>query len=248
MEIKNSFLLSDTNLQGYYRLESNLKDSSTKGRTLTAVNTLTYIDYKYGKGYSQNNNKANYLKINNNMRITGGVMSMGCWFTDVATESSAGDRGILCQADATTSKTRFGICRTNGYLRFSRDGFGGGGISGAINLDWDTYIDTTKKTFLVLTYDGTNIRAYVDGVLRGTTPASGNGNGYSGSVTGFFVGMFEGWTGEDTTYNANGIYDEPFILNKTLSAEEIQTIFADYSTNYLKQYRRTRIPGSITGL
>lgn len=248
MEIYSSFLSSDANLQGYYRLESNLKDSSTKGRTLTAVNTLTYVDYKYGKGYSQNNNKINYLKVNNTMRITGGAMSMGCWFTDVGTSNDANDHGILCQADATTSKTRFGIKRTNGYLCFSRDGFGGGGTSGAINLDWDTYVNTTKKTFLVLTYDGTNVRAYVDAVLRGTVAASGNGNGWTGSVNGFFVGMFEGWTGEDTTYNANGIYDEPFILNKTLSLGEIETVFADYSTNYLQQYRRTRIPGSITGI
>lgn len=248
-EIINLPIFTDVNLQGYYRLESNLNDSSSKGRTLTAVNALNYIDFKYGKGYTQNNNKINYLKINNTMGITGGAMSMGCWFMDVATETSGVDHGIICQADATTSKTRFGIKKTNSYLNFSRDGFGGGGTTGIINLNWATYISTTRKTLLVLTYDGSNLRAYVDGLpVGGPTAASGNGAGYSGSVNGFFVGMFEGWAGEDTTYNANGIYDEPFILNRCLAADEILAINNETSLNSLKFYRRTRFTGSITGI
>ena len=151
-EFYGTSLLTDANIQGYYRLESNLSDSTTNARTLTGNGSTAYTTGKFGNAYTQSNNKVNYLNVANSMGVDGGNMSMGVWFKDVGTENAGTERGIMSQVNI-TSKTRFGIRRLGTNLVFGRDGVGGGGTAGAVTVDWSTNVSQANYNLLVLTYD-----------------------------------------------------------------------------------------------
>lgn len=223
-QLLDTYIFNDANLQGYWKLESNLNDSSKVGATLTGINTVAYTTGKWSTGYTQSNNKTNYLRSTSSFNVDGGAMSMGCWFKDVGTETGVTERGIMSQVNI-TSKTRFGIACQGTNLYFGRDGIGGGGTPGSVLVPWSTYTSTSIFRLYVLTYDGSTIRAYVDGNFVGSAAASGNGAGYAGAVTGFGVGIFQGWAGWDTSYNANGIYDDVFIYNRELKPGEVMGLY-----------------------
>lgn len=224
-ELTTNSLAQSSNLQGYYRLESNLNDSSGNSRTLTGVNTVAYDSpAKFGNGYHQSNSKTNYLRINNAMNVNGGAITIGGWFKNVNTESS-GDRGIVCQVNI-SSNVRYGIRRNGTNLVFSRDGVGGGGTPGSVSVDWSSHISSSEYVFLTISYDGVSVRGYVNGDQVGSAvAASGNGNGFAGAVSGFGVGIFQGWAGWDSTYAANGRYDDFFIFDRALTTTEINGIY-----------------------
>lgn len=246
IEFANSSFIFDANLSANYKFEDNLTDSSGDGRTLTGVGTVAYTTGLFGKAYTQSNSKNNYLYTSNSMDVDGGAITMGCWFKDVGTEYTATSaRGLLSQVN-TNTKTRYGILAQSSNIYFGRDGVGGGGTSGSVAVPWTSYMSNASFNNLILTYDTTNICGYINGEFLGQAPASGNGAGYAGSVTGFGVGIFQGWAGWDTTYSANGIYDDVFVENRAFSASEVASYYADSVYNYLVLPRRNRFLGSIS--
>lgn len=206
-------------------LNGNSTDSSGNGFNLSEVGSGgTYIQGKFGKSFDQNGSN-NYLKYSGSIGIDGGNITMNIWVKDVATSSGAGGHGFLCLGN-TTSKTRYAITKDGASnLLFLRDGFGGGGTGGAVTVTYSSYVTTTKYTLLTLTYDGTNVKGYADGVYLGQAAASGNGNGYAGSETAVSVGRLQGWDGFTYDYGADAIYDEPTIENRAWSPEEVKKYY-----------------------
>lgn len=81
-------------------------------------------------------------------------------------------------------------------------------------------LGTTNWYHLVLTYDLTNVKGYVNGVLVGTTAASGNGinNGESDK---FVIGM-----AKNLTDNSSPMYvDETSVYNTALSQYEVTLLY-----------------------
>lgn len=98
---------------------------------------------------------------------------------------------------------------TSGCLRF--------GSAGVIRADGGALIATGTAKHCAMTFDGSNVRFYVDGVLDNTT-------GFSGSLgtptdTGLSIANKDGWgsTGEMLT----GVIDEVAIYNSVLSGARI---------------------------
>lgn len=110
---------------------------------------------------------------------------------------------------------QFGM--TSGKLQFTKVG-GTGGIVAAVTTP--TYHDGTKRLFAV-TYDGTNIRLYVNGVLIGSpTSAAGNlGTGISP------LGIAKGWAGTTDNLPSQspfiGTIDEVALFSSALSASDL---------------------------
>ena len=247
---QNHPLITDANLQGYWKFEENLTDSSGNGHTLTPNGTPTYQnDGKYDyvnflQRYTQVT-QGYYALISDGMNVDGGDITMCVWFRDFTTRTGT-DSGIIGQANI-TSHTRYAISRDSAGtgLIFYRGGIGGGGTEGKITLTWATYISTTTWAHLSLTYDGTNVKAYVNGNYINQAAASGDGSGCGGSATGFGVGITSGWDGwTGPKYCAMGHYDEAVVFNRALTAEEISSIYNFQLLNN-RRYRRIRLPGSI---
>ena len=75
---------------------------------------------------------------------------------------------------------------------------------------------------LLMTYDGSNIKLYVNGQLEGTQSASGNIGGNNSSGVRFAVGSLEI---NDSRYRFDGTIDEVAIWNDALSLSDINTLY-----------------------
>ena len=94
-----------------------------------------------------------------------------------------------------------------------------------VSFDGPTYnvtLGTTNWNHIVYTYDGTNIRGYINGSLvAGPTAASGNG---SSAQSDFFSIGADRASGSGQSF-FSGLIDEVSCFNRALSLSEIQTIY-----------------------
>lgn len=204
---------------GIYHL-SDVNDSSGNSNTLTNNNTVTFDSSRIGNGAnfgSSNTNK--YLNRATNMGIDGGACTFNYW-VKMQTEIGSAFQYFFGQGSNTT-KVKF-------YCKYDYNG-------GARRLEFSRTkntvanqtvqitgaIGTTAWNMHTLTYDGTTLRAYINGIERGNTAASGNGttNGYNGFAIG--AGFNENDLGGISYYSSTYI-DEFAVFNKALSAMEIR--------------------------
>jgi hypothetical protein len=181
-------------LVSYFKFDDNLKDSNNQTPDGTNNGNVTFIEGKSGKAISLSG--SNYITFSRKTYKSGNNISISIWF-----------------------KANHGVLR---YFLWGND-FGAatkvGNAAFAISLPntnsalGDYVADTW--THMVGTYDGTNIKVYINGVLKGTTLHAGN---ISSMDTDLFVGRF------DTEY-WKGSLDEFFIYNKVLSQEEVTQLY-----------------------
>ena len=91
-----------------------------------------------------------------------------------------------------------------------------GGIPANEQVEGDIILSTNTWYHIAATYDGSQMKFYIDGTLRGTTPVSGT---IPNSGKDIWIGGNEVW-GE---YFA-GLIDELYIFARALSEEEIQAL------------------------
>lgn len=232
-ELYNTPLFSDANLIAYYRL-ANTSDS--KGSfTLTNYNSVGFATGKFGNGANYgaaNTNK--YLGTTNTLGINGGAMSMSLWWQNNGTVVGHQMLDVAVQGN-TSSKIMYRINYDNrsggSKYKFYRNGFGGmaSGTTGEIIID--AIPATSGYDHLVLTYDGTTLKGYLNGKLVGSAAASGNGAGWSGMAGGFLLGAVMAWDGWKT-YDPGGFYaslsgvlDDVAVFNRALTAAEVSLLY-----------------------
>lgn len=216
-QIADDPLLTDANLKAYYKFNSGAltTDSGPNGLTLTAASSPIETAGKFGGGvdYGSSGNNGHY--VNNDLGITNGAYTVGCW---VNFNSIAAGAAIINIGDyGTQVGTRFDWYQPAASLRFYRVAFGGVGQQGP-TLSWTPTIGTWY--FLVMTYDGTNVKGYIDGVLIGTVAASGNGSGTTIPQDRLYING-------DVQYGNFGYakYDDCFAFNRALTATEIYRLY-----------------------
>jgi hypothetical protein len=89
--------------------------------------------------------------------------------------------------------------------------------------DWGSRVDAigaiplNQWTYVTATYDGSNAKIYINGLLNNTAAASGNLAENSDNV---YIGM-----GNSTNFIAKGSIDDVRIYNRALSATEVQQLY-----------------------
>lgn len=237
LEVFNTPLASDANLQGLWRLDD-ANDSSGKGRNFTPIGSPTYVSGLFGNCVSIPLNTS-LLSIANNLGCTGGAISLSLWVNqDVEIGTSVVQ---LAQQNAATNTIGNGILyEYNGgtrrlYFRRTKWNVAHEGPVYNITLGTGTWFH------IVYTYDGTNVRGYVNGALvAGPTAASGNGSGVQGDS---FV----------LSSHPSGAVkiDDVCVFNRVLTAAEVLSLYQGdgwaASTNYLTNYRpRKRTSGAVS--
>jgi hypothetical protein len=208
-------LLPNSGIQGLYHLED-VNDSSGNARTLTNVNTVTFVAGKLRNCADLGNANSNkYLYVANAMGIDGGICSIEI-LVKLRAEIASSLWVLSAQNIITSSKTSNGIhYEYNGGTRrlsFSR---GKNGVAEQASY-YNIALGTSNWYLLHYTYDGTYIRGYLNGTLvSGPTAASGNGSAAIG-ITSFSFGA-----NTEPLYFASALIDGGAIWNRVLSASEI---------------------------
>lgn len=206
----------------YYRLE-NVNDSKNS-YTLTNNNTVTFTTAKYLNGAdfgTTNTNKS--LSIVNNFGITNGACTISMW-ANIRTAIGDGAFWELAGLENSTSDNLYGIAYTrSGSTRsvvFQR--YRQGVSSDAVSYNLDLGTNTWYQ--LAVTYDGTNLRGYLNGALV-AGPSSYTGDGTGITANSFAIGNLRGAAAGNTYYSS--IYaDDVGIWNRALSDTEILQLFS----------------------
>ena len=240
LELFKTPLAADANLKGYWRLEADGSDSSGNGKTLSASGSPTYGAGVFGNAVTFPTNTA-VLSIVDDLGVQGGACSISFWVklaSDIA--SSAFN---FCQQNDGGTVT--GNCVSYEYnagtrrLYFRRSKWNvahqGPYYNVALGTGWN---------HIVYTYDGTNVRGYLNGALvAGPTAASGNG---SGVLTDSFT-----LTGAADAVAGDVSKEDVAFFNRALTAAEVLSLYQGdgwaASTNTLTNYRqRKRTPGAVS--
>ena len=215
VEINDTYLLDDSNLQGYWRLESDGTDSSGNGYTLAGT-APTYTTGKFGNGGDFDSANNEYLLIAaancGNIKITGD-QTWSCWYKP---EDIGSDYRLMGIANSGVS---------DGWMNFIHDGASNKPIfqyrgSGAIaSIVSDTVMSAGTWYHICGTYTGSNdlLEIYVNGVRNFDTAATAQIT----PVGDFAIGRMGGYVADET----NGIIDDVAIWNRVLTDAEVQFLY-----------------------
>jgi hypothetical protein len=231
------------NIVAYYKLDESSGNAtdSVGGFTLTNNNTVAYSTGKINNGAdggSANTNK--YLSVANDLGVAGGNCSISFWVKNNTEVGAGGDYSFVHQGDLGTFVNNTVWYEYNGgtrRLNFYRQRQNVGGSSAYYTVT----LGTSNFTHIVYTYDGTDIRGYVDGSLvAGPTAASGSGS--AGAIDIFQIMSFYAY-GTYTERIASSIVDEVGIWTRAISNSEVTSL---YNAGNGLQYPFTATSNNLT--
>jgi hypothetical protein len=202
---------------------SDLTDASGNGRTLTNKGTVTFASGINGTAttaaqFTGSTAQALYISDTGGadpFRIATG--SVGCWFR---TAKRGTYQHLLSKVNsgATSRSYEFYVNTSNGVTAnlFVDPATTSGTPSGVSDVADDRW------HLVVVTFDGTAVRAYVDAVLEGTASVTGALNGSTGPLN---IG---GYGADGSTAAANPHYgrvDEAFITADVLSDDQVRALY-----------------------
>lgn len=204
-----------TSLLAYFKLE----DANDFWAAFNLTNTGG-VSFAAGKV----NNAANYgvaldrhLSIADSLGIDGGAMSFSCWIKVAEAPANGTNINIAAQSNA-ASKTVYDLYYTNAAgvykLEFVR---ARQGVAAVINT-FTVTLDIDTWYHVVGSYDGTNIKLYLNNDLKDSDAASGSGTVSPGNNFDIGANRVEGsiW---------KGMIDEVGVWAKALSAQEIADLY-----------------------
>lgn len=206
-----------TNLVAYYKLED--VNDYYGAFTLTNTNTVAFNAGKISNAAnfgSANTNKN--LTTTNTLGINGGAISLACW-VNITTAPASGNFATIVQQDNNSSIVQYDFYYQNNAGTLRLDFWRYKVANGLEGPSYNVTLTPGTWYHLVFTYDGTNIRGYVNGSLvAGPTTASGTGSG--SLIDGFRIGS----TIDDALY-LSGLVDECGVWTKALSTTEITDLY-----------------------
>lgn len=209
----------------YYKLDESSGNAadSIGSRTLTNTGTSTYGAAKINNGADfGTSNTTKWLNTStDNYGIDGSSITIAGWI-NINTQISSGFHTLFGQGSTASFTGQYVEYDYNGGTRrllFYRE-------KGAVGVDGPTYNTTlTAGTWyhIAYTYDGTNVRGYINGSLvAGPTAASGNGSSVMTNGFGICDRFYSGAAlGNKTDMKA----DEVGIWSRALSASEITSLY-----------------------
>jgi hypothetical protein len=173
----------------------------------TVANMPAY-DY-YNKGTLKFDGSNDYVSVGANAILRGNSISLGVFFKTINNGQSV--QFIAGYGDTGVQGYWLGV--VGGPIRF----FVGNG-STSLQLNSGISPNNDQIYYVVGTYDGTNQRIYVDGVLMASSTSVNGSLSYTGMTDGFLIGQVQGFTGG--RYLTGNIYAMQ-VYNRALSATEV---------------------------
>ena len=214
IELYSTPLITDANLENYYRLDTTA-DSSGKGRTLTAVGSVSVGNTggKFGNcAFSSQWDKTNHYYATT-FAVGANTVSLGCWFLKNGAPTNDYEPTIM--AIGNTNRVYLTVIKNTGYASFST--FENGNYTN-VTLSTNVNICDNVWHLVVGVRDGTSVKLYVDGNLVG----SGTGTARTVDANVFNLGQNDS-TGINSMPNA--YIDDAFVFSRALSATEISKLY-----------------------
>ena len=220
-ELYTHSLFSDANLVAYYRMESGALTTDSKGaNTLTNYNTVADGIGKFGGGAdfgASNTDKA--LRVASDLGIGATTNITASIWVKLNTEISTGEYTFIDKNKAGATGTLIQIYyEYNGgtrRLNFRRLGSANAAVT------YNLTLGTSNWYHLVLTWDGTNMYAYVNGVSVGSAASSGTFN-----LTAYADQLAIGTTNSvDNVRYSSAIIDDVAIFSRALTASEVSQLY-----------------------
>jgi len=225
--------VSTSGLAGYWKFDEGsgtvAADSSGNGNNGTLVNGPTWTTGKVGNALSFNGVSA-AVTIPASTQYDTSTFTMSFWIKPLSLNSGGQWNNIVMGREAYTLKGfRFGLA-SNGAPRFWTTQSGG-----SITLASTAAAPLNAFAHVVVTYDGSTARMYVNGVQSGTAsgtyvPPSGVDLTIDGGIGG--------------TIPSNSVIDDVRWYNRALSASEIQTL---YNNGSVPDTASPSIPAGLSG-
>lgn len=212
-------------IKGYWRLDGNSNDASGNGNNLTNVGSVLFVPSKLNYGANLGaSNTTNTFVITTNCGIDGSAITMNI-LIKMQSEISAGVWSIAKISTGSPYYRNFHI--NYDYNAGNRRFVFGMNRDGAATYDsYKVFTAGTSNFYMLgLTYDGTTIKGFINGVQVSNIAASGNGSSsYSANFT---IGT---WREGVTYYNFSSIVaDEVILDNSAYSASEMKNKYASYT-------------------
>ena len=206
-------------IQGFWKLDETSGtryDETDNSYDLTDLNTVLYDTGKIGNAAKFQAANSEYLSIADDLGITGGAISISLWVKNLSEISANTYTFALQQDDGVDVYYSIQYVYNGGtrliVFRRTKCGVAVQGIS------YTATMGTSDWYHLVLTYDNTNIKGYVNNSLKDTVAASGNGTGTNADA--FYIGGFG-----TANYYASSLIDEVIVWNTALTAAEVSTVY-----------------------
>lgn len=213
-------------LLAYYKLD-NVNDSSGSGFTLTNNGSVTFSTGKIDNCAIINSyavTAVKYLSIANDLGVDGGSLTMAAWYKPSGQPATSGDHHtIVCHSGTTTDVNDMITYYNNSstmtvWFNRQKQGTANQAVSYATTLSNGTWYH------LVYTYDGSYVRAYINGSQVGSDVAA-SGSGSANQNDSFAIGAVQGNPAGTYYYTPNGIIDEVGVWNRALSGTEISELY-----------------------
>lgn len=209
----------DTNLVSYWKLDESSGNAadSVGGVTLTNTNTVTYAAGKINNGSVHTNAGVKYLTASNNLGITNGNITVSMWFKASA-DIGAGTWGLFQKSCGSAAYIAYVIGYD--YNEGTRQLFFNRQQADVSNnrLNTSATLGTTWH-HIVLTYNGTNLSGYLDGVALGNLACSGDGSGTATNLTQI------GYSFDYSPYTPDATIDEVGVWSRVLTANEVAELY-----------------------
>ena len=222
-EINSSWIKQLANLKAYYRFESGAltTDSSGNSRTLTAIGSPTSGTGKYGGCVTLNGTNQAYSHANHSDFKPTGNFSIIAW---IKTSQTATYSTIFQSYAQNTAVAGIFLIKKSDNKIYLGSGKNTGTVVGT---DQQQVASTSTVTdgnwhLIIGTWDGSNLKMYVDGVLEGTT-AWANAPVYQ--ATNYVRIGCANYTGTNTEFFASDIDDLGILNGTALTAEQAKILY-----------------------
>ena len=202
--------------RGYWPLteaSGNVSDVTTLGNTLTANGTLTYSVSGVRNTGITFNGSTGYFSCANATCVTssklnpqGNTLTLGAWIKT----SSVTQQMIISAYNSGVSGSYYLSVNGSGLATFHTE------LTPFTDLTSTRNVADGNWHYVVGTYDGSNMRIYVDGQLDGTIARTGN---LPSTTANFAIGA--DYTSGSAANFFNGTIDQPFVAASTLTSSEI---------------------------
>lgn len=225
--LQDTTLISDANLIAYYKLENTADSKGTY--TLSNVGTTTFVAAKFDNGIELGTaNTSKYMRVSSAMGISSGAISVSMW-VKINTEPATNTIYNLFSRGETATDVRHWIRYSDSAgvknIQFNRQRENVANDAFTYNVT----LGTTDWKHFVLTYDGTNVKGYLNGAYLNSVASSGNGS------TGVFADNTTIGAGEITQGNSNptlysnAVIDDVAIFNRALTDAEVYQIYTSFT-------------------